>query len=111
MLVLTFFGMSDVVSVFSNNFSQRVGTTPSFTILLLYLIAGLILTLVIAYSDTQKSVNPTWDINIPSTQDLAEEKAFRKVEEEFGGLFKDQRAPVETAPPAPAAPSSRDFVR
>lgn len=110
MLVLTFFGMSDVVSVFSNNFSQRVDTTSSFTILLLYLIAGLILTLVIAYSDTQKTVNPTWDINVPSDKDRAEEQAFRKVEEEFGGLFKDQRAPVDTAP-TPHTPSASDFVR
>lgn len=109
MLVLTFFGMSDTVSIFTNNFSQRVGTTLMFTILLLYLIAWLILTLVIAYTDTQKTINPTWDIDVPSQEEKAQEAAFRKVEEEFGGLFKDQRS--ETPPPVDTWPKASDFVR
>jgi len=106
---MLFFGMSDTVSVFTNNFSQMVDTTSSFSIMLLYLIAGLILSLVISYQKNSKTAHLHEDIQVPSHRDAAEAEAFKKVEQEFSGLFKDQR--TDTPTPPPAAPSSRDFVR
>ena len=108
-LIMLFFGMSDTVSVFTNNFSQMVDTTSSFSIMLLYLIAGLILSLVISYQKNSKTAHLHEDIQVPSHRDAAEAEAFKKVEQEFSGLFKDQR--TDTPTPPPAAPSSRDFVR
>ena len=87
---MLFFGMSDTVSVFTNNFSQMVGTTGSFFILLLYLIVGLILSLVISYQANSKKVDLHEDIQVPTHRDTAEAEAFKKVEQEFSGLFKDQ---------------------
>ncbi len=108
-LIMLFFGMSDTVSVFSNNFSQMIGTTASFSILLLYLIGWLVLSLIVSYTHTSKSSHPHEDIHIPNHQEKAEAEAFKKVEQEFSGLFKDQK-PVDPTPP-PTAHSSRDFVR
>lgn len=88
MLTLLMFGMHDTVSVYTNNFSQRVDTTTGFNFILIYLIIGLILSLVSSWKQTHATHTPN-EVEVPLEEDMSQTEAFKKVEEEFGWLFKD----------------------
>ncbi len=114
-LILLIFGIWDTVSVIESNFSQRVSTTSSYYIVLIYLIIGLILAWYLAYSTSGDIRTQEEKIEVPHEEDHRQTDAFKKVEEEFSGLFNEQRASdtptPPQAPPTPRANQSSDFVR
>ena len=53
-------------------------------------------------------------IEVPHEDEVRQTEAFKKVEEEFSGLFNEQRASdTPTPPPAPSKPqvNASDYVR
>lgn len=88
-LVITFFSIKGSVELYSNNFSQKVSIASSYYIILIYLIFWLILSLWISYRNTKKSLKyDAEDIQVPKESDVISAEAFKKVEQEFEGLFK-----------------------
>lgn len=115
MLILLMFGIWDTVWVIESNFSQRVSTTSSYYITLLYLIWWLLISWYLAYNDWWKMLRQEEKIDVPHEEDIRNTDAFKKVEEEFSWLFDDHRAwDITTSTPPPAAPSTpqtSDYIR
>ncbi len=112
-LILMLFGIWDTVWAITSSFSQRLSTTSGYLILLLYLIAWLILTWYIAYTtnSAQTPVQNNERIDVPHEDDIRNTEAFKKVEQEFEGLFKEERAAPTTLPEQPRPSQSSDYLR
>lgn len=92
MLILLIFGVGDTVGVIESNFSQRVSTTSSYYVLLIYLILWLLLAGYNAYTSSSQPLAQQEQVNVPHAEDIRQAAVFKKVEEEFGGLFNDNNA-------------------
>ena len=99
MLILLIFGIGDTVGMIESNFSQRVSTTSSYYILLIYLILWLWFAWYLAYTSSSKPLHQEEKIEVPHEDDIRQTEAFKKVEEEFSWLFNDKRASETVNPP------------
>ncbi len=91
-LVLTFFSVKWTIVLYASNFSQKVSLASSYYIILLYLIGWLLLSLWISYRNTKKSLKyDAEDIHVPKEEDITSSEAFKKVEQEFEWLFKNDK--------------------
>jgi len=114
-LILLVFGIWDTVSLIESNFSQRVSTTSSYYIILIYLIIWLIIAGYLAYTASGDIRKQEEKIEVPHEEDDRQNDAFKKVEEEFSGLFNEQRGSDVPTPPKVKTPEVRvqssDYVR
>jgi hypothetical protein len=87
----------------------------SYYILLIYLLIGLIVAGYIAYSPSSNVVFQEEKVEVPHEDEIRQSDAFKKVEEEFSGLFNDaepQQAPAPPkAPPVDGVTKTSDYIR
>lgn len=87
-ITISLFGIHGITSLINNTFSQKIALASGAYIIVFYALFGMIMALVVSYKNATSWVQMEKEIPVTHEQDVSQTEAFKKVEQEFEGLFK-----------------------